>query len=143
MASKNTLKNWFRTNLRPTQAQFWEWMDSYWHKDELITQNKVSNLITDLDNKAEAAQFNSHLTDPDAHAEQFNALKSAYRHITYRPDEANTELVIPELVDAELDCVMFSGLIDMETISLDPETGTLSGLEFTAGTKYIIFYTKI
>lgn len=143
MASKSILKNWFRTNLKPTQAQFWEWMDSYWHKDELIPQNKVENLIDDMDTKAEAAQFNSHLTDPDAHAEEFEALKTAYHHTTFKPDANSIELVLPELIDAELDCVMFSGLVDMETILLDPVTGTLYNWDFIAGTKYIIFYTKI
>jgi hypothetical protein len=25
------------TGKKPTQAQFWAWMDSFWHKDEVIS----------------------------------------------------------------------------------------------------------
>lgn len=40
---KNTIKSWFRNFLKPTQEQFWNWMDSYWHKDEKIPQNAIEN----------------------------------------------------------------------------------------------------
>lgn len=38
---KNTLKNWFLTSLKPLQQQYHDWMDSYWHKDELIPQEAI------------------------------------------------------------------------------------------------------
>lgn len=41
---KNTIKNWFRTGLKPTQAQFWAWMDSYWHKDEKIPITAIDDI---------------------------------------------------------------------------------------------------
>lgn len=41
---KNTLKGWFKNLLKPTQEQFWAWMDSYWHKDEKIPASKISGL---------------------------------------------------------------------------------------------------
>lgn len=44
LVSKNTLKNWFVTLAKPTQAQFWAWMDSYWHKDESIPTSKITGL---------------------------------------------------------------------------------------------------
>jgi len=31
-----TLKNWFLTGMYPTQEQFHDWMDSYWHKSEQL-----------------------------------------------------------------------------------------------------------
>jgi hypothetical protein len=64
---KNTLRSWFLTGLKPTQAQFWAWIDSYWHKDEPIPQSAVSNLTTVLNAKAEKSQFDAHKVDPDAH----------------------------------------------------------------------------
>lgn len=70
--NKNILKNWFLTGLKPTQAQFWAWMDSYWHKDELIPQSSVSNLATILNAKAERAQFEAHLVDESAHPTKEN-----------------------------------------------------------------------
>ncbi|MEO6176765.1 MAG: hypothetical protein ABIP27_16560 [Flavobacterium circumlabens] len=65
---KNTLKNWFKTGLKPTQSQFWAWLDAFWHKDEQIPQSAISNLTTVLNAKAEKLQFDSHKTDPNAHA---------------------------------------------------------------------------
>ena len=53
----NTIKNWFKTGLKPTQDQFWNWMDSYWHKDELIPQDKIQDLETMLSGKADADQL--------------------------------------------------------------------------------------
>jgi hypothetical protein len=73
-ADKNTLKNWFRTDLKPTQAQFWAWIDSFWHKDELIPQSAIADLTTILNAKAEKGQFDTHQIDGNAHAVLF-ALK--------------------------------------------------------------------
>lgn len=41
---KNTLKNWFVTGAKPTQAQFWAWMDSYYHKNDSLPANMISGL---------------------------------------------------------------------------------------------------
>lgn len=73
MADLNTLKNWFLNGKKPTQAQFWAWMDSYFHKDEPIPQSSVSNLTTVLNAKAEKNQFDSHTTDANAHANLFSS----------------------------------------------------------------------
>lgn len=53
----NIIKNWFKTGLKPTQEQFWNWMDSYWHKDELIPQENIKDLSTTLSGKADADQL--------------------------------------------------------------------------------------
>ena len=53
----NTIKQWFKTGSKPTQEQFWSWMDSYLHKDELIPQDKIQNLSTTLSGKADADQL--------------------------------------------------------------------------------------
>ena len=53
----NTIKQWFKTGLKPTQDQFWSWIDSYWHKDELIPQDKIQDLSTTLSSKADADQL--------------------------------------------------------------------------------------
>lgn len=42
--SLSTIKNWFRTALKPTQAQFWDTWDSFWHKDDLIPVESVDGL---------------------------------------------------------------------------------------------------
>lgn len=49
----NTLKNWFKTSLKPTQSQFWAWLDSFWHKDEDIPAAKIDGLQELLDSKVD------------------------------------------------------------------------------------------
>lgn len=70
---KNTLKNWFKTGLKPVQEQFWAWMDSYWHKDEKIPITAINDIEGILDAKADAEALTNHLTDADAHAALFEA----------------------------------------------------------------------
>lgn len=55
----NTLKNWFKTGLKPTQKQFWAWMDSYWHKNDKIPQSQIEGLDKSLENKAETSDLNT------------------------------------------------------------------------------------
>ncbi|MCZ2393428.1 MAG: hypothetical protein LC105_06210, partial [Chitinophagales bacterium] len=57
--SKNTLKNWFKTGDYPTQEHFWNWMDSYWHKDEPISIEAVADLLNILNSKATTQQTDS------------------------------------------------------------------------------------
>lgn len=39
-----TIKNWFKTGLKPTQSQFWDTWDSFFHKDDLIPTANVAGL---------------------------------------------------------------------------------------------------
>jgi hypothetical protein len=71
MADKNTIKNWFRTGLKPTQAQFWATWDSFWHKDEKIPITAIDDIEALLNDKADAEAFTNHLTDGNAHAALF------------------------------------------------------------------------
>lgn len=64
----NTILNWFKTGLKPTQDQFWQSWTSFWHKDEIIPQSSISNLTEVLNAKAEKSQFDAHKTDLNAHA---------------------------------------------------------------------------
>lgn len=47
----NTLKSWFKRGFKPLQQQFYDWIDSYWHKDEKIpiaTVEGLENIINTL-----------------------------------------------------------------------------------------------
>lgn len=46
--AKSTVKTWFQNGDKPNQEQFWAWMDSWWHKDELIPQSAIEGLEDDL-----------------------------------------------------------------------------------------------
>ncbi|MEC3876488.1 leucine-rich repeat domain-containing protein [Chryseobacterium salviniae] len=53
MKSKQELKQLFENGDKPVQEDFWEWLDSYWHKEEKIASSslemleKVIQLIVD------------------------------------------------------------------------------------------------
>jgi hypothetical protein len=68
----NTILNWFKTGVKPTQAQFWATWASFWHKDEQIPQNSISGLENSLNAKAEKSQLDAHLSNKNAHAELFD-----------------------------------------------------------------------
>lgn len=65
----NTIKSWFKTGAKPTQQQFWDTWQSFWHKDEQIPQNSIQDLTRTLNNKVEKDEFDTHKKDPNAHAE--------------------------------------------------------------------------
>ncbi|WP_449399874.1 hypothetical protein [Chryseobacterium wanjuense] len=41
MKTKEELKLYFENGDKPMQEHFWEWLDSYWHKDEKILQTSL------------------------------------------------------------------------------------------------------
>lgn len=49
-----TIKNWFKTGLKPTQQQFWNVWDSFWHKDDEIKIENITGLENALGDKADA-----------------------------------------------------------------------------------------
>ena len=75
----NTIKNWFKTGLKPSQNQFWETWDSFRHKFEKVPMKDVENLETSLNTKAEKTQFENHLSDSRAHQELFTAKEDKYQ----------------------------------------------------------------
>lgn len=92
---KETLKNWFKTNLKPTQEQFWAWMDSYHHKDEMIPIDAVDGLEGLLDEKADAEALTNHLTDANAHAELFDEQGERIAALEAKTDDQNNWKTIP------------------------------------------------
>ena len=63
---KTTIKNWFKTALKPTQAQFWATWDSYWHKSESLPISAVNNLGNVLDSKADNNHSHNQYATNDA-----------------------------------------------------------------------------
>lgn len=53
VVDKNQLKIWFKNLAKPVQEQFWNWIDSFYHKSEPIPKSAVENLTTDLAKKAD------------------------------------------------------------------------------------------
>lgn len=71
IVSLNTIKNWFKTGSKPTQPQFWDAWDSFYHKSSDIPAANVEGLTELLVSKAEKESFDAHLSDANAHAELF------------------------------------------------------------------------
>lgn len=57
MGLKSTVKNWFKTGLKPTQAQFWSLFNSIRWNDETVPVASVDGLQDLLDEKADAELF--------------------------------------------------------------------------------------
>src|SRR5690606_22133595 len=55
MKTKEELKKYFENGDIPVQEEFWEWHDSYWHKEEKIP---AAQLDYDLSQKADANASN-------------------------------------------------------------------------------------
>jgi len=60
---------WFKIGKKPSEQQFADSWQSFWHKEEIIPQATVENLESDLNLKAGQQDFLYHLTDPQAHSD--------------------------------------------------------------------------
>jgi hypothetical protein len=67
MKTKQEIKEYFENGDIPNQEQFWEWQDSYWHKDEKIPSDKVDLDLSQkadlLGGKVPASQLPSYVDD--------------------------------------------------------------------------------
>lgn len=63
---KTTIKNWFKTGLKPTQTQFWSTWDSFWHKSESLPISSINGLGDLIDGKAETEHTHSEYAKNDA-----------------------------------------------------------------------------
>lgn len=48
MKTKEELRLYFENGDQPVQEHFWDWQDSYWHKDEKIEMTKIAGLENGL-----------------------------------------------------------------------------------------------
>jgi hypothetical protein len=132
----NTIKNWFKTGLKPTQNQFWDTWDSFWHKDEKIPTNAIENLDSRFDEKADQEAFQHHLVDDNAHQELFHA-KANVQHTHPIADIDGLSTKISDIED-KVEVVqenMYSIELDLSnkltaTLATDAETqiSTASGI---------------
>ncbi|WBX72884.1 hypothetical protein PG913_08200 [Tenacibaculum pacificus] len=128
MAFKDTVKNWFKTGLKPTQQQFYSFFDAIRWKDENIPANLVEGLNNLLIAKADKQAFNSHLQDLE-------------RYVTIR-DKNDLEALNTTIFKHELS-VLLNFSDDLEDVMLSEFTFN----EFTfvitvSGKKYLIKRTN-
>ncbi|KMQ62998.1 hypothetical protein ACM46_13690 [Chryseobacterium angstadtii] len=63
----NIIYSYFETGDFPTQEQFQASWSSFWHKDDSIPAEKITNLNYTLQNKVDKSVYELHLSDPQAH----------------------------------------------------------------------------
>ena len=67
----NTIKNWFKTTLKPSQQQFWDTWDSFRHKFDKVPVEEIEGIHELLNTKADKIVLNDHIADINAHASLF------------------------------------------------------------------------
>ncbi len=67
------LKTWFRKGLKPLEGQFWDWFDSFWHKEEKIPMTSVDGLNEALNSKGSIETFQTLAQQVN---QQFDELKN-------------------------------------------------------------------
>jgi hypothetical protein len=91
----NTIKQWFRTGLKPKQEQFWDWLDSFRHKDDKIPAADIEGMDALLLSKADKAVLDDHLINDTAHGSLFGAKEDKNKKGVangYAPLDAFTKL---------------------------------------------------
>lgn len=81
MTTKTVLKTYFEKGDTPTESQFHEWLDSYWHKEEVLpadqTYKTISANITlddSFHNSIVRITANSTITVPNTLKADFNCV---------------------------------------------------------------------
>ena len=98
----NTIKNWFKTGLKPTELQFFSTWDSFWHKDEQIPVTSIKDFDTYLTEKANAETLQNHINNPTAHNDLFlKKLDKIENPIAGKKYVLNENNVFVELVEQE------------------------------------------
>lgn len=89
--SLSTIKNWFKTGLKPTQQQFWNTFDSFLHKDSEIPQGKVENLTDNLDKKVDKVSGKGLSANDysDGDKRRVKGVKIEGNRFDYRPNTGN------------------------------------------------------
>ncbi|TWP31219.1 hypothetical protein ETU08_01700 [Apibacter muscae] len=116
ITDKSTLKNWFKNNEKPTQEQFWAWMDSYWHKDEKIPIDIIEDINNILANKADTEQVNTLLEELESKADRtiVDALQSYIEALIDDREASSTTTYSSEKIEELINQVKPSELIDDE-----------------------------
>lgn len=82
----NTIKNWFRTGMVPTQTQFWSVFDSYRHKNDAVPVSEVEGINELLATRASKQVLDNHMAQkgaPNGYAplDEFTKLATQYLNI--------------------------------------------------------------
>ena len=131
MTAIETLKQWFSNLKKPTQEQFWAWLDSFWHKSEKIPMASVEGLDKLVEGTASAEQLSNHLNDSNAHKVLFDEVKKQIQDINTILQVDDVSLDTLQEIVTELK--IHRQLSDLITTKIDKEIFGLA-LEVTDNT---------
>lgn len=107
--NRNTLKSWFIRGAKPLAAQFADWIDSFWHKEDTLPIGSVENLTDELNKRATAESVRNVETRV---ATLENATHvSAHADLTGKNEEADVQ----HLTAAEKEAIKTKTLIITKT----------------------------
>ncbi|TWP30499.1 hypothetical protein ETU09_00425 [Apibacter muscae] len=116
ITDKSTLKKWFKNNEKPTQEQFWAWMDSYYHKSEQIPLEVIENINTILAGKADKSTVDTLLEGLESKADRtiVEALQTYLEGLIDDSEASDATTYSSEKIAELIDQVQPSELIDDE-----------------------------
>lgn len=126
----NTIKQWFKTGLKPTQTQFWDTWDSFRHKYDKVPTKDVEGLDDLLLSKADKTALNDHLADKSAHAQQVNTdwnSESGFSQLINKPE---FKTINGKSVIGDGDIVIEEGGSQNLQTTLDNGNETTNGMTF-------------
>jgi hypothetical protein len=130
MTERNVLKQWFIRGARPLAAQFAEWIDSFWHRNDSIPAGSIGGLQEALDAKAGAsalAAVNADLQEHklDRSPDGINALLDESYRINPRYIPENLANAPAFITDGDGDKVLTdNGEYAVFIRTVDPSSGT-------------------
>lgn len=101
MRSLNDIKSWFKTGKFPTENQFSEAWDSFWHKAESISISAVDSLQKILSSKADRELVDNQVNDLRQNKEDVGVARNLVEAHNVAPD-AHQELFNLKANDAEV-----------------------------------------
>lgn len=91
--TRSSIKNWFKTTLKPTQQQFWDWLDSFWHKQDEIPIASIKDLETTLNTKVDKKDIAAPEVWDELQAYVFDA--EVQQYVSYQnPASANSQFQV-------------------------------------------------
>ncbi|MBQ9440416.1 MAG: hypothetical protein IJU35_07520 [Paludibacteraceae bacterium] len=75
VVSRDQIKSWFRKGLKPLEAHFTSWIDSFWHKNDAIPMSSINGLNEALNQRT--ISIDDALNDSSANPVQNRVVKQA------------------------------------------------------------------
>ena len=123
----NTIKQWFKTGLKPSQQQFWDTWDSFRHKFEKVPVKDIEGIDELLSSKADKTILDNHIADKNAHATQINT--------DWNSESGFSQLLNkPEFKTINGEAIIGSGdiTLDVERLTFDQVLSNGNGTSHTA-----------